>query len=148
MTEQHHTRTQGGFVVTPEEGRLLPSFGQVKISGRDTGGGFEVIEFRGNAASPPPHVHHEREECIHVLEGRFTFTLDHEEIEAVPGSWVFVPRGTRHGFTASPDARALILVTPAGLEDFFAELGEGLAAGTPTHELRARLKGRFDSVPA
>ena len=43
---------------------------------------------------------------------------------------------------------ALILVIPAGLEDFFAELGQGLAAGTPTRELRASLKGRFDSVPA
>lgn len=148
MTDQHIDRSAGGFVVGPGEGRTLPSFGQVKVSGLDTNGGFEVIEFRGHAASPPPHLHREREECIHVLDGQFTFTLGHEEIEAAPGSWVFIPRGTRHGFTASPDARALIIVTPAGLEGFFAELGQGLAAGTPTHELRASLKGRFDSVPA
>ena len=148
MTEQDQARAQNGFVVAAGEGRTLPVFGQVKISGRDTGGAFEVIEFRGNTASPPPHVHREREECIHVLDGRFTFTLGHDEIEAAPGSWVFIPRGTRHGFTATPDARALILVTPAGLEGFFAELGQGLAAGTPTHELRAALKGRFDSIPA
>lgn len=148
MSEVHPHRSTAGFVVAPDEGRDLPLFGQVKLSGRDTGGGLEVIEFRGNAASPPPHVHHEREECIQVLEGRFTFTLGLEEFDAAPGSWVFVPRGTRHGFTASADARALIVVTPAGLEDFFAELGEGLAAGKPTHEIRAGLKGRFDSVPA
>jgi quercetin dioxygenase-like cupin family protein len=148
MTDQHTTRSGSAFVVPPSEGRILPSFGQVKISGNDTGGGFEVIEFRGNAASPPPHVHREREECIHVLDGQFTFTLGHDEMEAAPGSWVYIPRGTRHGFTASPDARALILVTPAGLEDFFAELGQGIAAGTPTQELRASLRGRFDSIPA
>ena len=148
MAAQRTTRPEGGFIVAPDDGRPLPSFGQVKISGQDTGGAFEVIEFLGNKASPPPHIHRQREECIHVLDGQFTFTLGHEEIEAAPGSWVFVPRGTRHGFTASPDARALILVTPAGLEDFFAELGQGLAAGTPTHELRASLRGRFDSSPA
>ncbi|WP_296153857.1 MULTISPECIES: hypothetical protein [unclassified Pseudonocardia] len=53
--------------------------------------------------------------------------------------------------TASPrlaDARALILVAPAGLEGFFAELGGGLARGLPTQEIRAGLKGRFDSIPA
>lgn len=148
MTEQRITRAESGFVVGPGDGRVLPSVGQVKVSGRDTAGGFEVIEFRGDAASPPPHIHREREECIHVLDGSFTFILGHDEIEVAPGSWVFIPRGTRHGFTAGPDARALILVTPAGLEDFFAELGAGLAAGTPTQELRAGLKGRFDSIPA
>ena len=148
MTEQYPARPESGFVVAPDEGRTLPVFGQVKISGRDTGGSFEVIEFRGNTASPPPHIHREREECIHVLDGRFTFTIGHDEIETAPGSWVFIPRGTRHGFTATADARALILVVPAGLEGFFAELGGALAAGTPTHEVRAALKGRFDSIPA
>jgi mannose-6-phosphate isomerase-like protein (cupin superfamily) len=118
------------------------------MSAQQTGGAFEVIEYAGNAACPPPHVHREREECFHVLDGRFTFTLGDEEFEVTPGSWVFIPRGTRHGFTATADARALILVVPAGLEDFFAELGGGLAQGLTSQELRATLKGRFDSIPA
>ncbi|WP_433506752.1 cupin domain-containing protein [Pseudonocardia halophobica] len=147
MTEQQ-TPSAPGLVVGPQDGRELPLIGQVKVSSAQTGGAFEVIEFRGNAACPPPHVHREREECIHVLDGQFTFTLGTEEIEAVPGSWVLVPRGTRHGFRASADAHALILVTPAGLEGFFAELGGGLAAGMSSQELRAALKGRFDSIPA
>ncbi|WP_051792623.1 cupin domain-containing protein [Amycolatopsis jejuensis] len=136
------------LVIGPDEGRELPVIGRVAVSGAQTGGAFELIDFRGNAACPPPHIHREREECIQVLEGQFTFTIGTEEFEVEPGTWVYVPRGTRHGFRASADARALILVTPAGLEGFFAELGGGLADGTPTQELRARLKGRFDSVPA
>ncbi|MTD52878.1 cupin domain-containing protein [Amycolatopsis pithecellobii] len=147
MTEQHMRPAQP-LVMGPDEGRELPMIGRVAVSGAQTGGAFELIDFRGNVACPPPHIHREREECIQVLEGLFTFTIGTEEVEVAPGSWVYVPRGTRHGFTASADARALILVTPAGLEGFFAELGGGLAAGTPTQELRAALKGRFDSVPA
>jgi mannose-6-phosphate isomerase-like protein (cupin superfamily) len=147
MTEQQ-TRPVQPLVVGPGDGRELPLIGRVALSGAQTGGAFELIDFRGNAACPPPHIHREREECIQVLEGLFTFSIGTEDIQVAPGSWVYVPRGTRHGFTASDDARALILVTPAGLEGFFAALGGGLAAGTPTHELRAALKGRFDSVPA
>jgi quercetin dioxygenase-like cupin family protein len=140
-------RAEAGFVLPPGVGRELPLIGQVKMSGHQTGGAFEVIEFRGNAACPPPHVHREREECFFVLDGSFTFILDRDEVEAAAGSWVYIPRGTRHGFSATADARALILVTPAGLEGFFAELGGGLAAGLSSQELRASLKGRFDSIP-
>jgi mannose-6-phosphate isomerase-like protein (cupin superfamily) len=148
MTVPQSARRTAGFVAPPGSGRALPLVGRVALSGQQTGGAFEVIEYQGNAACPPPHVHREREECIQVLAGRFTFTIGHEEIEVAPGSWVFVPRGTRHGFTSSADARALILVCPAGLEGFFAELGTGLAEGLTTEEIRAVLKGRFDSVPA
>lgn len=137
-----------GQVLAPGEGTPLPLVGTLKAGGAQTGGAFEVIEYAGNAACPPPHVHREREECFYVLGGRFTFLLGTDEVDAGPGSWVLVPRGTRHGFTASADARALILVSPAGLEGFFAELGTGLAAGLSSQELRAALKGRFDSTPA
>jgi quercetin dioxygenase-like cupin family protein len=148
MSVDQTVRAEAGFVLPPDGGRELPLIGQVKMSGLQTGGAFEVIEFRGNAACPPPHVHREREECFFVLDGGFTFVLGHDEVEAAPGSWVYIPRGTRHGFTATADARALILVTPAGLEGFFAELGGGLADGLSSQELRAALKGRFDSIPA
>lgn len=148
MSEQQDVRPLSGFVSAPGSGRTLPLIGQVGMSGQQTGGAFEVIEYQGNAACPPLHVHREREECFYVLGGRCTFTLGHEEVEVVPGSWVFIPRGTRHGFTATADARALILVVPAGLEEFFAELGGGLAGGLTSQELRAGLKGRFDSIPA
>lgn len=148
MTEQSTTDGLTAYVLARAEGKQLPLIGVLKAGGRQTGGSFEVIEYHGNAACPPPHVHREREECFYVLEGRFRFTLGDDEIEADQGAWVFIPRGTRHGFTATADAKALILVVPAGLEGFFEELGTGLTAGKTSQELRAALKGRFDSTPA
>jgi mannose-6-phosphate isomerase-like protein (cupin superfamily) len=100
MTEQQMPPTPA-VVVGPDDGRELPMIGRVAVSAAQTGGAFELIEFRGNAACPPPHIHREREECIQVLEGLFTFTIDTDEIEVAPCSWVYV---SRERDTASPPA--------------------------------------------
>ena len=44
---------------------------------------------------------------------------------ATSGAWVTLARGSVHFFknTGSEPARMLIVVTPAGLEDFFLEIG-------------------------
>ena len=43
--------------------------------------------------------------------------------EAAPGTCVFLPRGVEHSFSIDRDgARALIMITPAGLEEAFLEL--------------------------
>jgi hypothetical protein len=60
---------------------------------------------------------------------------------------VFVPRGTRHGFKLQPDSQALLIIAPAGLAGFFTELGDGLAAGRSSEEIRAARTGKYDSTP-
>jgi len=119
----------------------------VPASGGQTGGAFEVFELV-DPATPPPHVHRQREEAFYVIEGRFTFVLGHDTIDAPAGSFVFVPRGTRHGFTTLPGSKGLLIVSPAGLEGFFEELSRGLTEGRPPAELRAALAEGYDSTPA
>ena len=148
MVGEHEAGTVQAYVSGPDEGNDLPLIGILKASGQQTRGAFEVIEYHGNTVQPPPHVHRERDEAMYILDGEFTFTVGFDIVEARKGSLVLIPRGTRHGFTAGPDARALILVAPAGLEGFFKELGAGLAAGKTSQEMRDALKGRYDSIPA
>jgi mannose-6-phosphate isomerase-like protein (cupin superfamily) len=148
MAGDYRAEAPRAYLSPPGEGRALPLLGVLKASGEQTRGAFEVIEYQGNAMQPPPHIHREREEAFYILNGKFRFTLGSELVEAGQGSWVFVPRGTRHGFTADPDARALILVVPAGLEGFFEELGAGLFAGKTSLEMRDALQGKYDSIPA
>lgn len=136
----------GAFCSTPGEGQLLAMFGRLKVSSAQTGGAFEVIQYEGPAV-PPPHVHHEHDECFCILEGLFTFVLGAEEVAAPANSLVFIPRGTRHAFKPSPGARALLFVIPAGLEGFFRELGEGILAGRSSTDMRAALAGKYDSQP-
>jgi len=140
------------LVVQPGDGQALPRIPlSVRLSGAATAGRLEVYESRRPdgpaAAPPPPHVHREHEELFYILEGRFTFVLGHETTIVEAGSLIFVPRGTRHGFTPEPGARLLVVTIPAGLEGFFRELGEGLVAGRSDSEIRAALTGRFDSHP-
>jgi quercetin dioxygenase-like cupin family protein len=134
------------YWLPPGEGAVLPRIGTLKASASRTGDSFELIEYSGPAA-PPPHVHRMREEAFYILDGSFHFVLGEDAFHAAAGSFIFVPRGTRHGFTVEPGGRALLLVTPSGLEGFFAELGEGLEAGRSGAEIRQALAGRYDSTP-
>ncbi|MDP9325976.1 MAG: cupin domain-containing protein [Candidatus Dormibacteraeota bacterium] len=126
--------------------RELPFIGTLKVSAQESGGALEVIEYLGPAA-PPPHVHRQRDELFYILKGTFAFSLGTDDFDVEQGGTVFVPRGTRHGFKPLPGSQALLIIAPAGLEGFFAELGEGLAAGKPSEEIRAALAGKYDSTP-
>jgi quercetin dioxygenase-like cupin family protein len=87
------------------------------ISGELTGGAFEMFEeVRDTPSGPPPHVHRERDEAFHVLDGRYAFVSGKDVVELAPGDSIFVPRGTRHAFkTLDARSRTLIIVAPAGL---------------------------------
>src|SRR5260370_36751313 len=115
-------------VLPPERGRDLPLIGSLRASAGDTGGTFEIIEYKGPAV-PPPHIHREHDEIFYILEGTFSFVIGHGTQNASTGSLVWVPRGTRHGFQVQPGARALLVTIPAGLEGSLRELGEALAEG-------------------
>jgi mannose-6-phosphate isomerase-like protein (cupin superfamily) len=134
------------FVALPEDGLTLPFIGTAKATEGQTAGSFELIEFSG-AIGPPPHVHRKHDEGFFILGGSFSFVLGTEEFNVPQGSFVFIPRGTRHGFVPGAGSRALLFIVPSGLEGFFRELGEGLAAGRPSSEIRAKLAGRYDSEP-
>ncbi len=93
---------------------------------RDTGRAFTLIEAtvrRGH--EPPPHTHSREDETYYVLEGNWTFHSGEERFEAEPGTCVFLPRGVEHSFSIDRDgARALIMITPAGLEEAFHEMSQ------------------------
>lgn len=97
-------------------------------TGADTGGQFTIIETWGRRDSgllPPKHIHHNEEESFYMLEGEATFYVDDEPIYATPGSLVVLPRDIPHFFTIdSEEFHWLNIITPAGFETFFSELGE------------------------
>ncbi len=94
---------------------------------------------------PPPHIHHREDESFHILEGTLTIQVGGNTITASAGDFAFLPRGIVHSFKNTGDgcAKALVLTTPAGLENYFAEVFEPAADRTaapppPSKEMMAR----------
>ena len=143
--------------VGPGEGRALRMPGARlltrKVSSEQTGGAYALFEVEvGSGGGEGPHVQHREDECFYVLGGHFGFVVEGEEIEAGPGSLIYVPKGGLHTFENAGDATGRILVsqTPGGAyERFVEELGEPVADGcTPTEEGSPGDPGRIAIVGA
>lgn len=89
-------------------------------TGAETGGVLTVAEARApRSAGSPRHRHLHEDEAWFVLDGELRFWLGDEERLAGAGTFVFGPRGIDHRFVVeSEEARFLLLLTPAGFEDF------------------------------
>lgn len=138
--------------VPPKEGRTLAVAGgryTIKASGEDTGGAYALIEmFLPPQSGPMPHLHEREEESFYILEGSLLFQVGDETLTAGAGTFVKAPRGVSHAFKnmgATP-ARVLLLVTPAGLEKFFEEVGQplGETPSPPNPEKIKQIASKYD----
>ena len=120
------SRHTTAFVVPPGGGTTIrgPVGGPtiIKAHTGNTGGTFALLEnVVPPRQGPPLHVHGREDEMWWVLEGDFRFKADDEMLDAPEGSFVFVPRGTRHCFQniGRTAGRILVMFTPSGMERFF-----------------------------
>lgn len=94
----------------------------------------------------PPHRHQREDEISYVLEGELTVEIGAEVVTAGAGEIVVKPRGEYHTFWNAGDrpVRFLEVISPGGLEEYFAELGGLIPAdGPPEMEAIAALAGRY-----
>jgi mannose-6-phosphate isomerase-like protein (cupin superfamily) len=93
----------------------------LKASGPATGGAITVYE-TSIEAGPPLHVHEHEDECFYVLDGQLAVRCGDDQYQAGAGSFVFLPRGRPHKFSAPEPARLLLIVVPGGIEEYFREI--------------------------
>ena len=141
--------------VAPSEGRTANlGIAQMRVLAAGeamTNRAFTLAEFTGGEGFwTIPHVHRGMEESFFVLGGEFTFPVGEEAIHAGPGSYVLVPRGTRHAISAGAGGgRLLVLMVPGNnWHEMFFEL-----ANLPTDSItdpivRAAISAKYDSIPA
>src|SRR5438876_265687 len=71
----------------------------ILASGEDTGGAYALIHAEvPPGGGPPPHVHRREDEAFYVLEGDLAVQADGRTLLAAVGSWITLPRGSRHTF--------------------------------------------------
>lgn len=122
------------------EGEVVSALGsryRYKVVGDDTNGAYSLVEETLlDPGGPPLHVHDTEEEAFYVLSGRGIFLVGDERRELGPGDFVLVPRGTPHALARVGDEelRMLVIVSPAGFEQFFVEVERREAAGSALDE--------------
>jgi len=94
------------------------------ITGAETGGAFFMAEVSVvPGGGPPPHVHAREDETFYIQQGTLTAQVGDKSLCVSAGDFVHLPRGVVHSFknTGDETAKVLLVVTPAGLENYFAE---------------------------
>lgn len=119
------------YALGPGEGRVI-DLGDfevtVKASETETGGAVSVLENEEPPGfGPPVHVHHDCAEAFYVLAGEYIMNLEGREVVCPAGSFIFIPRGARHGFRVGDvPSRKLNFYFPASMVGYFDELAEAL----------------------
>ncbi|HYQ70194.1 cupin domain-containing protein [Actinophytocola sp.] len=96
----------------------------IRAAAADTDGAIAVVEERAvYGYATPPHVHKREDETLYVIEGILRYTVDGVTGTAAAGEAVHLPRGLAHRFEViSAEAHFLVIITPGGFEEFFAEV--------------------------
>lgn len=116
-------------IVHEGEGRalwMLNTLMTVKATGAETGGAFSLLEqVVTPAGNPPVHVHADHDEAFYVLDGEVDVWVGDERTRCGTGTFALAPRGVPHTYAVrSDEARLLVLGAPAGIDEFFVEVGE------------------------
>jgi quercetin dioxygenase-like cupin family protein len=119
---------RAGEQTTPEVLNIFGDLVSIKVQGSETGNvlcGETPVQ-----GGPPLHTHVSDLETFYVLDGKFLFELDGEEVIAQTGDVVHIHPGVKHLYQniGTEPGRLLLVVAPAGLDQFFIELDALLRA--------------------
>lgn len=135
MTTQT-TRPTSVSTLDPQAGQDISVVGdtyRIIADGNQTGGTYAIIDMMvPPGGGPGPHAHAQIQEAFYVIDGEVVVRSDSQTYTAKKGAFVDIPKGGAvHSFTNESTAMAhlLCVVVPAGIEQFFVEVGKPVAYG-------------------
>lgn len=141
--------------VNTEDGKTVSVAGnnyKTIISGRHTNGEYAVIDMLvPSFGGPGPHSHPGIQEAFYILEGEIEFTSEGGSYTAKKGSFVNIPKGGMiHQFKNLKKnlAHMICIITPAGMEDMFEEIGKPVDTNTflPSTEVTAEMLEKLSAI--
>lgn len=89
-----------------------------------TGGQYALLRWRMQKGFTPPAPHRHGPEDFYIVRGQLRFWMADKEIVATDGDFVRTLPGVWHTLQVESDeAEFLLLIAPAGMENFFRTLG-------------------------
>jgi len=151
MSGQHSTGAAEPVVMQAGEGRIVnagPMSLRIIEDGSHTSGTHAVIEFTfPGPFAPPPHIHHQHEEVIYVLEGEIELLVRDEIVRLGPGGAFVTPIGLPHTFSngGTGALRFLLTISPASHLAYFEAMAEAMQAarGMPDPQTMMAIMQRY-----
>ena len=144
------------IAVGPKEGASISVVGdtyRILVPGDRTGGAFAAIDMLiPPGGGPGPHAHADFHETFYVVEGTIVVRAEGQApYTASKGAYVVIPKGgIVHDFKNESEETAHLLsfVTPAGIEEFFQEVGTPVAwkQFTPPPEMTPQEQRRITEI--
>jgi quercetin dioxygenase-like cupin family protein len=104
----------------------------ILLSGKDTAERFCLIDMHVPPGGGPPPHRHDFEETFILLDGEMEATFRGTKSTVKAGETIHIPANAPHQFhnASGQPVRLLCLCSPAGQENFFAEVGVPVATRT------------------
>lgn len=143
------------ITVGENEGTTLSVVGdtyRLMMTSEQTGGAYAAIDMLiPPQGGPGPHAHADIQESFYVLEGEIVVKTKAQAYTAKKGSFINIPRGgVVHSFKNMSDTTAHLVcfVVPAGLDQFFQEIGTVVPTGTflPPSEMGPEEQKRLQTI--
>jgi quercetin dioxygenase-like cupin family protein len=125
----------------------------ILVAGKDTGGRYCLIDMHVPPGGGPPPHRHDFEESFTVLEGEIEATFRGRQTTVRAGQVINIPANAPHRFRNNSEraARLLCLCSPAGMDEFFLEIGIPVATRTtappePDEAAQAAFRARAEAL--
>ena len=125
----------------------------ILVAGKDTGGRYCLIDMHVPPGGGPPPHRHDFEESFTVLEGEIEATFRGRQTTVRAGQVINIPANAPHRFRNNSEraTRLLCLCSPAGMDEFFLEIGIPVATRTtappePDEAAQAAFRARAEAL--